>query len=53
MISLLLNSIISELSDAFLYASSAKALWEELAERFGQSNGTLLFQLEKEIAELR
>ena len=35
-----------------LYADSAKELWSELTERFGDSNGPLLYQLEKEISEL-
>ena len=51
-VSWLLNSIVPELSEAFLYAGSAKELWSELAERFGQSNGPLLYQIQKEIAEL-
>lgn len=49
-ISWLLHNMQPELSYAFLYASSAKELWEELNERFGQTNGPLLFQIEKEIA---
>lgn len=52
-VSWLLNSIVPELSDAFLYANSAKDLWQELSDRFGQSNGPLLFQIEKEITELQ
>lgn len=51
-ISWLLNSMTTELSNVFLYASSAKELWDELCERFGQSNGPLLFQVQKEIADL-
>ena len=42
-----------ELSDAFLYVNSAKDLWQELCDRFGQSNSPLLFQIEKEITELQ
>lgn len=41
-----------ELSDAFLYVDSSHQLWEELNERFGQSNGSLLFQIEKEISSI-
>ena len=51
-VSWLLNSIIPELADAFLYASSAYELWNELTERFGQSNGPLLYQIQKEIDDL-
>ena len=48
----LLNSIVPELADAFLYANSARELWDELIERFGQSNGPLLYQIQKEIKDL-
>ena len=41
-----------ELSDAFLYANSAKDLWQKLCESFGQRNGPLLFYIQKEITEL-
>ncbi|GJR36640.1 NSP-interacting kinase 1-like protein [Tanacetum coccineum] len=36
-----LNSMVTEWSDAFLYAQSASELWKEIAERYGQSNGPL------------
>uniref|UniRef100_A0A7C8YQ79 Retrotransposon Copia-like N-terminal domain-containing protein n=1 Tax=Opuntia streptacantha TaxID=393608 RepID=A0A7C8YQ79_OPUST len=51
-VSWLLNSIAPELADAFLYANSARELWDELTERFGQSNGPLLYQIQKEIEDL-
>ena len=51
-VSWLLNSIVPELADAFLYAKSACELWNELTERFGQSNGPLLYQIQKEIEDL-
>jgi len=41
-----------ELAEAFLYVDSTQELWSELTERFGDSNGPLLYQLEKEILEL-
>ena len=31
----ILNSIVSEISESFMYIQSAKELWEELAERSG------------------
>jgi len=49
-VSWLLNSIVPELSKAFLYTGSA--LWLELSERFGQNNGPLLYKVQKEILEL-
>ncbi|GJX77550.1 G2/mitotic-specific cyclin-2 isoform X2 [Tanacetum coccineum] len=44
---LILNSMVAELSDAFLYTQSASELWKEIGERYGQSNGPLVFQLER------
>jgi len=44
--------MVSDLSEAFLYVNSAKELWDELSERFRESNGPLLYQLEKDIADL-
>ena len=51
-VSWLLNSIAPKLTDAFLYANSARELSDELTERFGQSNGSLLYQIQKEIEDL-
>lgn len=45
----ILNSMIAEMSDAFLYAQSAAELWKELVERYGQSNGPLIYQVEREL----
>ncbi|GJX50035.1 retrovirus-related pol polyprotein from transposon TNT 1-94 [Tanacetum coccineum] len=47
-----LNSMITELSNAFLYTQSAKELWKEIAERYGQSNGQLIYQLERELSHI-
>jgi len=52
MVSWLLNFMVPDLSEAFLYVNSAKELWDDLSERFGGSNGPLLYQLEKDIADL-
>ncbi|XP_057999024.1 uncharacterized protein LOC131177875 [Hevea brasiliensis] len=48
----ILNSLSKELVDAFIYATSSKNLWEEIKERFGESNGPLLYQLKREISTL-
>ncbi|GKC55024.1 hypothetical protein Tco_1077769 [Tanacetum coccineum] len=48
----ILNSIVTELSNAFLYAQSACGLWKEIAERCGQSNGPLIYQLERELSKI-
>ena len=37
-ISWILNSISKDIVDAFLYTNTAKELWDELGERFGECN---------------
>ncbi|PWA70727.1 hypothetical protein CTI12_AA279710 [Artemisia annua] len=44
----ILNSMIAELSDSFLYSQSASDLWKDLEERYGTSNGPLIYQVERE-----
>ncbi|XP_056697143.1 uncharacterized protein [Spinacia oleracea] len=51
-VSWILSSMNSELADDFGYIDNARELWKELAERFGQSNGPLIYQLKKEIDNL-
>ncbi|GJX27564.1 retrovirus-related pol polyprotein from transposon TNT 1-94 [Tanacetum coccineum] len=46
----ILNFMVTELLDAFLYAQSACELWKEIAERYGQNNDPLIYQLEKELS---
>ena len=41
----LLNSMMPELAEVFLYVNSSRELWLELTERFGDSNGPLLYCL--------
>nr|GEU39175.1 hypothetical protein [Tanacetum cinerariifolium] len=41
----ILNSMVTELPDAFLYAQSASKLRKEIGEMYGQSNGPLVYQL--------
>nr|XP_043615690.1 uncharacterized protein LOC122587575 [Erigeron canadensis] len=36
-------------TDAFLYAQSAQELWKEIGERYGQGNGPLIYQVEREL----
>ncbi|GKB96479.1 pyridoxal 5'-phosphate synthase-like subunit PDX1.2, partial [Tanacetum coccineum] len=48
----ILNSMVAELSEAFLYAQSAAELWKEIAERYGQSNGPLIYQLQRELSNV-
>ncbi|PWA57357.1 hypothetical protein CTI12_AA409170 [Artemisia annua] len=48
----ILNSMVSELSESFLYAQSARDLWKELEERYGQSNGPLIYHVERELSKV-
>ena len=51
-ISWILNSISKDIVDAFLYANTAKELWDELGERFGECNGPLIYQIQREITSI-
>lgn len=46
----ILNSISKDIVEAFLYVNTAKDLWEELRERFGECNGPLLYQIQREMS---
>ncbi|XP_015164044.1 uncharacterized protein [Solanum tuberosum] len=48
-LSWLLNSLSKEIAESVLYSHSAKVLWSDLEDRFGQANGAKLFQLQKEL----
>ncbi|KAL0386656.1 UNVERIFIED_CONTAM: hypothetical protein Slati_4544300 [Sesamum latifolium] len=41
-----------EIAEAFLYATSTRDMWLDLASRFGESNGPLLYQIQREIASM-
>ena len=47
-LSWLLNSLSENIRNSVLYFNTAKALWEDLEGRFGQSNKARLFQVQKE-----
>ncbi|KAL0301907.1 UNVERIFIED_CONTAM: hypothetical protein Sradi_6467500 [Sesamum radiatum] len=48
----LLNSLSKEIPEAFLYATSTQDLWQELESRFGDSNGPMLYEIQREIESL-
>ena len=48
----ILNSISSEIAESFMYVQSAQELWEELAERFGEANGPLIYQMHRDLTLL-
>ncbi|KAL0308590.1 UNVERIFIED_CONTAM: hypothetical protein Sradi_5801300 [Sesamum radiatum] len=51
-LSWLLNSISKDIAEAFLYTTSAHELWKELETRFGDSNGPMLYDVQKRITSL-
>lgn len=46
----ILNSIAKDIVEAFLYVKTTKELSDELKERFGECNGPLLYQIQREIS---
>ncbi|KAH0777828.1 hypothetical protein KY290_009239 [Solanum tuberosum] len=45
----LLNSLNTEIAESVIYSQTAADLWNELEERYGQADGTKLFQLQREL----
>ncbi|XP_070669026.1 uncharacterized protein [Malus domestica] len=48
----IVNILEGEIGDSVLYYTTARAVWEDLRERFSQSNAPRIFQLQQEIAYL-
>ncbi|XP_015166934.1 uncharacterized protein [Solanum tuberosum] len=48
----ILNSLSPDLRDSLQYVNNAYELWAELEERYDQTNGCKLYQLQKEINDL-
>lgn len=48
----ILNSTSKEIVEAFLYTDCVKDLWQELEERFGEYNGHILYQLQRDISSI-
>ena len=46
----ILNSISKELVDGFIYTASARDLWQEICERFGECNGPMIYELHRKIS---
>lgn len=45
----ILNCLSNEISGDFSYAKTAKELWREIEKRYGKSNLTMVFQLQREV----
>lgn len=48
----ILNSLSKDLVDSLQYVNDAKELWQELEDKYDQTNSTKLYQLQKEINNL-
>ncbi|XP_069152949.1 uncharacterized protein [Solanum lycopersicum] len=48
----ILNSLSKDLADSLKYVNNARELWEELQDRYDQTNGAKLYQLQHEINDL-
>ena len=48
----ILNSLIKEVSNSVEYVSNSAELWKELEDRYDQTNGAKLYQIQKEINDL-
>ncbi|XP_022030833.1 uncharacterized protein LOC110931759 [Helianthus annuus] len=51
-ISWILNTLSHEIRGSVIYYATAQQLWNDLSERFGQSNGARLYQLQKSLGEI-
>ncbi|XP_070047351.1 uncharacterized protein [Nicotiana tomentosiformis] len=48
----IINSLSKDLADSLQYVVDAKELWQELEDRYDQTNGAKLYQLERKINDL-
>ncbi|XP_074266056.1 uncharacterized protein LOC141588516 [Silene latifolia] len=46
-------SLAEDISKSFSYVTSSKQLWEELNERFNQSNALFLYQLRQDVSQIK
>ncbi|XP_069149162.1 uncharacterized protein [Solanum lycopersicum] len=51
-ISWILNSLSKDIADSVEYVSDAVELWKEIEDRYDQTNGAKLFQIQKDINDL-
>jgi hypothetical protein len=46
----IINIVIPEISDSVIYYSTAQEVWEDLHDRFSQSNAPRIFEIQRDIA---
>lgn len=50
-LSWLLNSSCKEIAESLVHTRSARDLWIEIEARYGESNGPLIYHIQKEISD--
>lgn len=48
----ILHSLSRDIADSLRYVNNAAELWQELEDRYDQTNGAKMYQLQKEISDL-
>lgn len=48
----LLNSLSKDIAENVIYSQTAEELWKELEQRYGQTDGTKMFQLQRELSRI-
>ncbi|XP_006368040.1 uncharacterized protein [Solanum tuberosum] len=48
----LLNSLSKDIAESVIYSQTAEELWKELEQRYGQSDGTKMFQLQRDLSSI-
>ncbi|CAL8999400.1 unnamed protein product [Prunus brigantina] len=51
-LSWILNSLEQDIADSVIYSDTAHDIWQDLEERFSQSNAPRIFQIQRDIASL-
>ncbi|XP_075092137.1 uncharacterized protein LOC142172426 [Nicotiana tabacum] len=51
-ISWILNSLDSDISQSVIYSKTAKGLWDELNQYYGQSNGARMYEVQKDLSSV-
>ncbi|XP_019240220.1 PREDICTED: uncharacterized protein LOC109220215 [Nicotiana attenuata] len=51
-ISWILNSLDPDISQSVIYSKSAKSLWDELNQRYGQANGAKMYEVQKGLSTI-
>ena len=49
----IVNALGPEISNSVIYYSTAREVWEDLGERFSQSNAPRIFEIQRDIAYLK